>query len=66
MVFFKLKPTDVEHLHRDIASVDIHKLQDFKQLCRDAWEPKHGFLVIDLSRDFESGNKYRTSLDLAK
>ena len=64
MVFFKSSQLVVEQLYRNFVSVDIAKLSDFKQMCKDIWEKQYGFLVIDLSREFSSGNKYRSSLEL--
>lgn len=63
MIFFKSSPLVVDQLHRTFASVDMDYV-DFKKLCKEAWKNKFGFLVIDLSRDFESGNKYRRQLEL--
>jgi len=31
----------------------------FKQLCKTYWSNKYSYLVIDLSRDYESDLKYR-------
>jgi len=63
MVFFKSSPLVVEQLHRNFASVDmnIKQLSDF---CITAWHQKHGYIVIDLSRDYDSKNKYRGQLNL--
>ena len=52
---------DVEQLFRKFASVDM-KIDKFKQICQNAWRNKYGYLVIDLTRDFESGFKYREKL----
>ena len=63
MIFFKLSSLVVEQLHRNFASLDM-TLIEFRQLCEKTWKKKYNFLVIDLSRDFESGNKYRIQLEL--
>lgn len=63
MIFFKSPPLVVEQLHRNFAAVDM-TLLEFKKICIQAWKNKFGFLVIDTSRDYESGNKYRTTLEL--
>jgi hypothetical protein len=63
MIFFKSSPFVVEQLFRNFASVDMN-LKEFKEFCKLAWSRKHGFIVIDLSRDFESQNKYRSQLNL--
>lgn len=64
MIFFKSSPRVVEQLHRDFAEVDL-SLKQFKNFCNSAWQQKHGLIVIDLSRDYESGAKYRSQLNLA-
>ena len=64
MIFFKSSPLVVEQLHRNFSSVDM-SFNDWKKMCKQAWEKKkYGFIVIDLSRDYESGNKYRLQLEL--
>ena len=40
------------------------KKTEFEELCKKAWEPDYGYLVIDRSRKYANGNKYRCSLDL--
>jgi hypothetical protein len=64
MIFFKSSQLVVEQLYRNFAGVDIDSIRTFKKMCKDIWETKYDFLVIDLSRDFSSGNKYRSSLEL--
>ena len=63
MIFFKSPPPVISQLFRNFGSLDMEK-DEFKRICKKAWDKKYGYLVIDLSRDFESGNKYRTSLEL--
>lgn len=63
MIFFKSSPLVVEQIHRNFSSVDMN-IDEWKQLCKDAWSKKYGYIVIDLSRDYESGNKYRKQLEL--
>jgi hypothetical protein len=60
MVFFKSSPLVVEQLHRNFASVDMN-IKQFSEFCKTAWHQKHGYIVIDLSRD---ENKYRGQLNL--
>ena len=62
-IFFKSSEDVVRQLYKEFASVDM-PLQEFKDFCHKAWSKKHGFIVIDFSRDFESGNKYRNRLEL--
>ena len=63
MIFFKASLIVVEQLFRNFASVDM-TMKQFKDFCKLAWSWKHGFIVIDLSRDYDTGNKYRSSLQL--
>jgi len=63
MMFFKSSPLVVEQLYRNFASV-VMTCSEFKRFCNDAWKNKFGFIVIDLSQDYESGNKYRNRLEL--
>src|SRR5688572_11267905 len=44
-------------LRNDHASTDMPK-DEFKKLCKTAWEQHHGFLVIDQSSNKDNG-KYR-------
>lgn len=60
-VFFKSSPMVVEQLFRNFASIDM-SLMEFKALCSKAWRHKFGFLVIDLTKDYETGKRYRTQL----
>jgi len=52
MVFFESSPLVVEQLHRNFASVDMN-IKQFSEFCKTACYKKHGFIVIDLSRDHE-------------
>lgn len=63
MIFFKSGPDVVEILFTKFARLDM-PLKQFRELCKNAWTPRWGYLVIDRSREYESGNKYRLSLDL--
>ena len=63
MIFFKSSPVVVEQLFRNFASIDM-TFQEFKDLCKLSWEDKYSYLIVDLSRDFKSGNKYHSMLEL--
>jgi len=63
IIFFKSSPLVVEQLFRNYASVDM-ELKEFKELCKQYWEKKYSYLVIDLTRDYESGHKYRNKIEL--
>jgi len=58
MIFFKSPQQVVEQLHRAFSSVDMD-YSAFKLLCKTYSNNKYSYLVIDLSRDYESGLKYR-------
>jgi hypothetical protein len=66
MIFFKSSPLVVEQLYRNFASVDIEDITEFREFCKEAWTKKYGYIVIDLSRDYDGGNKYRSHLELAQ
>jgi hypothetical protein len=52
---------NINHIYSDHASTDM-PLDEFRDLCKRAWEVPHGFLVIDLSSNKFNG-KYRSGLD---
>jgi len=62
--FICLFPQDLKnlnHIYNDHVSSDMTK-EEFRYLCKKAWEKPHGFVVIDLSSKKNSG-KYRRGLD---
>lgn len=63
LIFFKSSPYVVEHLYRTYYSADNPSIKAFKKLCDEAWEDDFGFLVIDLTQKFKSGNRYRLQLE---
>lgn len=63
MVFFKSTPIVVEQLWRNFSSTDM-KLKEWKKFCDNSWNKPFGYIIIDKSRTYESGNKYRDSLCL--
>ena len=65
IIFSKSDPGVVETLFTKFARVDM-SLQQFREICNKAWEEDYEYLVIDRSRKYNSGNKYRTSLNLVK
>jgi len=60
---FKSSPLVVEQLFRNFASIDM-ELSEFRNICKNAWKQKYNYLVIDLTRDYESNLKYRYKLEL--
>jgi len=60
MAFFKSSPLVVDQLFINFASVDTSS-DEFKSLCKKYWSRKYGYLVIDMSRDYNDA-KYRNFL----
>ena len=48
---------DVEHIHRDISGFDM-SYEEFKSLCREAWNEKFNYLLINRLED-KNGSGYR-------
>ena len=62
--FIYLFPQDLknlDHIFDDHVRSDMNK-EEFRQLCKTAWEKQHGFVIIDLSSKKYNG-KYRSGLD---
>lgn len=62
--FICLFPQDVKninHIYNDHVSCDMPK-DEFRNLCKKAWEKPHNFVVLDLSSKKNNG-KYRIGLD---
>ena len=62
--FICLFPQDlknINHIYNDHVSHDMSK-DEFKKLCKTAWEKPHGFVVIDLASKKLNG-KYRDGFD---
>ena len=62
--FICLFPQDLKnlnHIFDDHVGSDMTK-EEFRQLCKTAWEKQHGFVIIDLSSKKNNG-KYRSGLD---
>ena len=62
--FISLFPQDLKNLNHivyDHVGRDMTK-EEFRQLCKTAWEKQHGFVIIDLSSKKHDG-KYRSGLD---
>jgi len=56
MIFFKTSPLVVNQLFMNFASIDM-ELKEFRDICKNAWKNKYNYLVIDLTRDYESNLK---------
>ena len=62
--FLCLFPQDlknINHIYNDHVSQDMSK-DEFRKLCKTAWEKPHGFVVIDSTSKKKNG-KYRSGLD---
>ena len=62
--FLCLFPQDlknINHIYNDHVSSDMPK-DEFRGLCKEAWEEPNGFVVIDLTSKKNAG-KYRSGLD---
>ena len=62
--FICLFPQDLKnlnHIFDDHVGSDMTK-DEFRQLCKTAWEKQHGFVIIDLCSKKHDG-KYRSGLD---
>ena len=52
---------NVNHIFDDHVESDMTK-EEFRQLCKAAWEKQHGFVIIDLSSKKHNG-KHRSGFD---
>ena len=52
---------NVNHVYNDHVSSDMTK-EEFRNVCKIAWEKPYGFVVIDLTSNKDNG-KYRIGLD---
>lgn len=62
-VLFKQCRKNLIHIYHDLVSLDDISFEEFVTFCSNVWDEKrHGFIVIDLTRDADSG-RYRCGLD---
>ena len=52
---------NLNQIFEDHVGSDITK-DEFRKLCKAAWEKQHGFVIIDLSNK-KHNRKYRSGLD---
>ena len=50
IILFQQTLKDVEHIHRDISGFDI-SYEEFKSLCREAWNEKFNYLLLNRLED---------------
>ena len=60
LILFELNQKDLTNIWQDVVSSDM-PIDEFKQLCSDAFEHDYGFIVIDQTAD--KLLKYRTGID---
>ena len=61
IILFQQTLKDVEHIHRDISGFDM-SYEEFKSLCREAWNEKFKYLLINRLED-KNGSRYRTCIE---
>ena len=54
IILFQQTLKDVENIYRDIAGFDM-SYHEFKALCREAWNRKHNYLMINRHTDKDKG-----------
>ena len=57
IILFQQTLKDVEHIHRDISGFDM-SYEEFKSLCREAWNEKFNYLLINRLED-KNGSRNR-------
>ena len=57
IILFQQTLKDVEHIHRDISGFDM-SYEEFKSLCREAWNEKFNYLLINNLED-KNWSSYR-------
>ena len=57
IILFQQTLKDVEHINRDISGFDM-SYEEFKSLCREAWNEKFNYLLINRLED-KNGSRYR-------
>ena len=57
IILFQQTLKDVEHIHRDISGFDM-SYEEFKSLCREAWNEKFNYLLTNRLED-KNGSRYR-------
>ena len=57
LILFKQDGTNLKHVYNDHVNTDM-SYDEFCTLCRDCWQQKYGFLVIDKDSELTNG-RYR-------
>jgi len=61
IILFKQDEMNLRHVYNDHVNTDM-TFDSFKDICRQVWGHKYGFLVIDKDSDMEDG-RYRLRFD---
>ena len=57
IILFNQTLKDIEHIHRDVAGY-VMNYDEFKELCRKAWEEDYNYLCIDRSKKRDQGKYF--------
>jgi len=57
LILFKQDGTNLKHVYNDHVNT-VMPYEDFSELCRNCWQQKYGFLVIDKDSALTNG-RYR-------
>ena len=61
IILFPQDAKNLNHIHADHCDDDM-SIEEFKKFCRNVWQVKHNFVIIDLTSG-KSNGKYRKNLD---
>lgn len=61
IILFRQDDMNLRHVYSDHVNTDM-SFDKFKELCAYAWRDRHGFIVIDKTRDLNKG-RYRLGFD---
>lgn len=62
LIIFKQDGMNLKHIFDDFSVNADMNFNDFKHLCNKCWNQKHGFMVIDITREKDDG-RYRLGFD---
>jgi len=62
LILFKQDATNLKHVYNDHVNTDT-SYDDFCALCRDCWQRKYGFVVIDKDSSLTNG-RYRNGFNV--
>jgi len=61
LIMFPQDEVNLKSVWNACASCDM-KFEDFKNFCRQVWQKKHNYVVIDKTREISDG-RYREGID---